>query len=560
LRGGGHAPTRERLPRADQLRSRNLAALAVGPQGRLWIGSRGGLDVYREGRREKSITGREGLPSTDVRVVAFDHEGRLWVGTSLGVARLDGRRWSLRHSRRWLPDDEVRDMAFGCDGSAWIATRGGIGVLRRRTLTLADKAAHFQHVVRTRHVRPPGLVERCRLRVPGDLTTWEPMDTDNDGSYTGVYLVAEACRYAVTGAKDAQANAREAYRAMEFLQTVTGTPGFVARTVVPADWTGIADPNRDFSPQQQAQRRAANARWKPVATRWRPSADGKWLWKGDTSSDEITGHFFAYSYYYDLVADAEEKARVARHVRRIIDSIIQGGYVLRDIDGQATLWGVWSPEKLNNDPNWWLERGCNSVEILSYLTVAHHMTGDKKYAQEIDRLLDAHHYAQNILSPMQSRPDYFTYIGFELLAMSYPALLAHPHDAARQALYRQSLDQWFAPIRGDASPFYGFVYAAAGGSDFRQQACVQLLRDVPLDVVQWTVDNTRRKDVQLVERPAEGIAQTDRLLPASERAVFRWDRNVYRAVRGDGGRVESSSVFWLAPYWMGRHHGLIGPP
>jgi hypothetical protein len=29
LRGGGHAPTRERLPRADQLRSRNLAALAT---------------------------------------------------------------------------------------------------------------------------------------------------------------------------------------------------------------------------------------------------------------------------------------------------------------------------------------------------------------------------------------------------------------------------------------------------------------------------------------------------------------------------------------------------
>ena len=119
--------------------------------------------------------------------VAFDHEGRLWVGTSLGVARLDDRRWSLRHSHRWLPDDEVRDMAFGRDGSAWVATRGGIGVLRRRTLTLADKADYFQHVVRTRHVRPPGLVERCRLRVPGDLTTWEPMDTDNDGSYTGVY-------------------------------------------------------------------------------------------------------------------------------------------------------------------------------------------------------------------------------------------------------------------------------------------------------------------------------------------------------------------------------------
>ena len=476
------------------------------------------------------------------------------------MARFDGKNWSLRHSLRWLPDDNVRDVAFEKDGSAWIATRDGISVIRTRKMTLADKAAVYERIVRARHVRPPGLIERCRFREPGDLSTFEPMDTDNDGMYTGLYLVAEACRYAVTQAADAKANAIEAFRGMEFLQTVTDTPGFMARTVVPSSWTKVADRNQSYTPQQEADEKSRDARWKKVEQRWRKSADGKWLWKGDTSSDEITGHFFAYGFYYDLVADDEEKKRVARLVRGLMDSIIDGGYVLRDLDGEATRWAVWSPEKLNDDPNWRRERGCNSVEILSYLTIAHHVTGDEKYERELSKLLNEHHYDRNILAPMDAGADHFTYIGFQLLAMSYPALFAYEKDPQRLALYRKSAENWFAPVRKDASPLYGFVFASGCDGDFLQDECVELLRDVPLDMVQWSVDNAMREDVNIVERPVEGEPQLDRLVPPSERAVFRWDRNVYAVSKLHGGRVESSTAFWLAPYWMGRYYGLIGAP
>lgn len=550
----------EFLAPPGRLRSRNVHALAVSREGDVWVGSRGGLDVLHNGKPTTSYTGREGLPSSDVRALAFDSDGRLWAGTALGVARFDGKGWSLRHSLRWLPDNDVRDIAFAPNGAAWIATRAGVSVLRTKMMTLDEKAAHFQRMVRARHVRPPGLVERCFLPTPGDLTNSKPMDTDNDGMYTGLYLAAEAYRYAVTGAADAKANATEAYRAMEFLQTVTGTPGFVARTVVPSDWSRMADRNRSYTPQQVAEEHAGDVRWKKVEERWRRSADGKWLWKGDTSSDEITGHYFAYAIYYDLVADATEKKRVAALVRRITDHIIDGGYELRDIDGEPTRWGVWSPAKLNDDPNWWMERGCNSVEILSYLTVARHVTGDGKYERELETLLTKHNYAENILTPMFAQPDYFTYIGFQLLAMSYPALLQWEEDPARRSLYLKSLERWFAPMRDDNSPLFAFVYGMGGRGDFRARECVELLRDVPLDMVQWNVDNSLREDVQIVGRPDAEERQTDRLLPPSERAVFRWDRNVYLANNGSQGRVEGSSAFWLAPYWMGRYYGFIGGP
>jgi hypothetical protein len=548
------------LDQDDGMLSRNLRGIVADADGGVWAGSRAGIDLVRDGKHVRSFSPSDGLPSTDVRSVAVGPDGRIWIGTAMGLVRYDGKSFSLRHSLRWLPSDEVRDVAFSPDGTAWIATNKGVSSIRQRTMTLADKAKYFLDLVRARHVRKPGLVEHTRLKVPGDLSSWEDMDTDNDGSYSGLYLNAECYRYAVTGAKDARQNAIDTFRALEFLQTVTGTSGFVARTVVPADWTSMADGNRTYTDQEVAEHIAEDPRWKKVEKRWRPSADGKWLWKGDTSSDETSGHFYAYSVYYDLVADAAEKKRVAALVRRIMDYIIDGGYVFRDIDGEATRWGVWAPEKLNHDPNWSLERGCNSVEILSYLTVAKHITGDPKYEREIEKLLKEHHYDENILQPMTPHADYFTYIGYELLAMSYPALMKYETNPERKALYRKSLDAWFSPIRKDASPMYSFVYAAYSDGSILTDGCAEILRDLPLDQIEWLIDNSHREDVKLVHRPAEDRWQTERLLPASERPVFRWDRNVYYSRNGNGGREEGSSVVWLLPYWMGRHYNLITAP
>ncbi len=548
------------LHRPDQALSRRVSSIAADRNGHVWTGTRAGIDVYRNRRRVTAVTPKQGLPSTDIRCLALSDRGELWIGTGIGAVRFDGKNWSLRHSRRWLPADEVRDIDFLKDGSAVVATASGMSIIRRRQMTLEEKADFFDKLVRARHVRAPGLVERCRLPVPGDLSKVEPMDTDNDGLFTGLYLAAESFRYAATGAEDAKANAQEAFRAMETLQTVTGTPGFVARTVIPPEWDRMADANRKYTDEQAADHLAREARWKRMENRWRKSADGKWVWKGDTSSDEITGHFFSYSIYYDLVADEEEKKRVAALVQRIMDYIIEGGYVFRDIDGKATLWGVWAPEKLNDDPNWWMERGGNSVEILAYLTITRHMTGDDKYDREIDKLLNEHGYAENILEPMRPGSDYFTYIGYHLLSLCYPALMTYEKDPERLALYRKSMEAWFAPMRKDGSPMFGFVYAAFAKGDARLDLCAELLRDVPLDQIQYTVNNSQREDVELVGRPAEGRVQTERLLPPSERSVFRWDRNVYEADRGAGGRVEGSSVFWLLPYWMGRYYKVVEPP
>src|SRR5690606_25592391 len=158
-----------------------------------------------------------------------------------------------------------------------------------------------------RHIRPPGLVEKCYFPDPSNHEVWKPLDDDNDGQYTAMFLVMEAFRYAVTKDPDAKRLADMASDALEFLQKVTRTTGCIARTVVPSDWTEMADANRTYTPEERVERRLKDPRYKPVEVRWRPSEDGQWLWKGDTSSDEITGHYYAFYFYYELVADDAHK-------------------------------------------------------------------------------------------------------------------------------------------------------------------------------------------------------------------------------------------------------------
>jgi streptogramin lyase len=556
-----HTNTGHKLFQTEsELLGPDLHDIAYAGDESLWIGGLGGITVYKDGQRIHSFTSSNGLPSIFVQCVAQGPDGDMWVGTDRGIARYNGKSWSIRHSRRWLLSDNVRDITFDSRGTAWIATDNGVSAIKRKWMSLAEKADYFLKACLERHVRKPGLVEKCSLSTPGNINTWQPRDDDNDGQYTGMYLAMESFRYAATKDSRAKANAKKAFEALRFLQTVTETPGFVARTVIPSSWTKMADANRKISDRQWAEMVVENPREKRVETRWHPSSDGKWLWKGDTSSDEITGHMFGYLFYYDLVADETERQRVSRHIQNIIDYIIDGGYVLKDIDGTHTKWGVWSPEKLNNDPDWVPERGINSVEILSYLKLAYHVSGEIRYQNEYLKLLYERNYASNVRHAKTTNPTWRTHIDDELLALAYPCLLIYEDDPGLRRLYRESLDHWYSAVKTDCSPFFEFIYGACSGQMPQLEISAAYLRDASLDLIRWTVDNSRREDIRIMRTPEWEYLQTNRLLPPSERGVIRWDENPWRAIQGDGGHTESDGVWWLLPYWMGRYYGYIQPP
>src|SRR5690606_30443975 len=83
-----------------------------------------------------------------------------------------------------------------------------------------------------------------------------------------------------------------------------------------------------------------------LPAKWYQTEDGKWWWKGDTSSDEVNSHYYAVALFHDLAAKGDEKAIAARHLARITDHIIDNGWILRDLDGGPTRWGRWDPDYL----------------------------------------------------------------------------------------------------------------------------------------------------------------------------------------------------------------------
>lgn len=475
------------------------------------------------------------LPWLPPTCFAKASDGALWVGTTGGLCRWEGERWRAFHSRRWLPDNHVNDVAIGQDGSVWAASNGGVARVFTRTMTLAEKAAHFQRILRERHVRR-GLIGHITIdeRRGDEILKYHQPSDDNDGLWTALYVAAESFRYAATKAADAKANATESMKALLFLEEVTSLPGFIARSYVP------------------------RGQGKQHGGMWYPSEDGKWDWKGDTSSDELDGHFLAYGIYYDLVDDAETRKRLVETCRRVMDRIIEGGYKYHGPGGRRTRWGMWAPEALNHSMQWRIERGLNSLGVLAYLKVAHHVTGDETYHRCYRELIDEHGYAKNTLRQKVHVPGVTNHSDDELAFISYYSLLRLEKDPKLSEIYRKSIERSWRIERPEHSPFFNYVYGGVTDGDFDLAESVAWLRNFPLDLIEWDVDNRGRRDLEVrAYKSRFDRLQSKEALPPSERALMRWNGNPYRLRGGRGGNREDDGTVWLLPYWMGRYHGFI---
>lgn len=543
--------------KTDELLSASVKGIAVDSTQQVWVAGLGGVTILNQDKKVRVLQPEQGVPSIYVHCIERAPDGSMWVGTDVGVVRYrpDGRH-SLRFSRRWLLDDHVNDIAFDAQGTAWIATANGVSAIRKRSMTLAQKQDYFYDVLMKRHIRPPWIAGQCRLKTPGDLTTWAPDDDDNDGEYTACYVAMECFRYATTKDPDAKAKARKAFQFLKLLQDVTGTDGFFARTIVPANWTDVDDNNRLFTDRERADERVKEPRFKPVEVRWRQSKDGQWRWKGDTSSDELCGHMMGYYFYYELVADEAEKAVVRTHVARLADHLIAHDFTLTDIDGTHTRWGVWSPDRLNRDPDWAPDRNLNSMEMLAFLKLTYHVTGKPVYEQHYRRLIEKEGYLDNMAQIKNQNPAWFIYFDVMLAAYVYPILLRCEKDPKLRAFYEKHMDEWLERRKGDQNPLINFLYCYSRNQKKELASSVEFLVDTPLDLVNWTIDHTKREDVRMVRKPVLDELQVNELPPASIRTVVRWDKNPWAAINGTPD-IEREPVFWLLPYWMGRYLKMI---
>ena len=146
----------------------------------------------------------------------------------------------------------------------------------------------------------------------------------------------------------------------------------------------------------------------------------------------VDGHFYGLHLAYDILANNEdEKLRAARLLCNAAAYIVDHEFVYVDpLTGNRTSWGYWSPSILNGvgvgpsngvgnhgKPN---ERGLNSLEILSYLSVAHKVCNAHPnavpalahpahgtYGDALASLvLDPNNYGENLLNVHLTNPGY----------------------------------------------------------------------------------------------------------------------------------------------------------
>lgn len=507
-----------------------------------WEATEKGLLLYTQNSgisfSKISFSGRDGLPIDKLNCVVQARDGTIWVGGVQGAARLRHGKWRYFAGKRWLPTDCVNSITVDEQNRAWISTDAGLSSIESVRMTLTEKASHYEQITAARHNRD-GFVTECLLTVSGETESFLYEASDNDGLWTALYLCAESFRWAVTQDEDARNLARRSMRALLDLVRYTGIQGFPARAMM-----------RRYERAMQSE---------PLANWISSPVDPDVLYKGDTSSDELDGHYLAWYVYSALAADEAERKEIAETCRAVTNHLLDNNYTLVGQSGKRTSWGVWTPEVLNNDPNWLADRGLNSLEMLSHLRVAMHLCPSPRFENAYRELIEQHHYAVNTIRQKMLPPEAdFNHSDDELAACAYYPLLQLEDRPELRALYLASLERTYQCLRPQRSPFHNVLYGALTGRVCDRDSSVEWLQEAPFDLRDWTMRNSQRIDITFsTELDRFGLRQLERPLPPSEIGVMKWNRNPYLADWEEEGMREMDGAFWLLPYWMGRYHKIF---
>ncbi len=534
----------------------DLTAMAVYQNGIIVGSGKGLVTLSGEAYRRSEIDRK--LPWTEITVVKTI-KGELWFGSTRGAFKLraDGK-YDYYASKRWLVDDHVVDIASGPDNSVLIVTKEGLSQINFRTMTLFEKAAYFQKIQRLRHIRY-GLTANLSLKTPGDLATGYYRDTDNDGLWTSMYLAGELFRYAVTKDDDAKQNAYEAFEAMERLTDITPMHGFPARSYE-RDGYEVGLHANGFSEEWYKKHVAENGRI------WRLTEDKKWRWKSTTSSDETCGHFFVYALFAELVPDLEWKNRAIHQIKIQMDHIMDNNWYLVDWNGKPTAWGRWNPKYVNGFPISVGDRRLNSTLLLSFLQTAYRFTRDEKYEKAARKLIKRHGYDENANRPAtvigyvegEYLSDKWNHSDDEMYFLTVPGFVNYSFSEEQRKNHFESVKSHWEVERSEKNPLWNYLFALAGGEKIDSEASAWWLREFPMDLVDWKVDNGHRKDLTLIEPNFRSQTYAE-VLPGDERVLHKHN-GAYRNNGGSDGNQEYAPYIYLLPYWAGRYVGAISPP
>lgn len=540
----------------------------------------------------------------------FKSKKALWLGASNGLTRYDENaerdvdKIQFFSASRDLPDNDVK--AIYCEDSdeesVWVLTASGVTNIVLKEISAEEKAERLTEET-NKYVSRRGMCTQRQLTVPRELASRVPYGhSDNSGCFTCGFAIGELCKYAVMkkeyGAEDERTvNARKsAIRATEACQLLMYIPGrgdgFVARTYlvptepVPDDGLFYRKENGRAVclPTTFAKKKGiagveidASA---PIPERltklYRDEgySDDGIVYKGDTSSDEITLHYLLMYFAHEIIGeeDPELDEIIKNAAKNTLKHIIDHGYEFHETStGKPTTWAKWSKAYFNTILGW--SDGClNAAELLMYLKVVMHITGEKGIWQETyEKLINEEGYGQ--LTAMHNERFFVSSLiegvepveglmyGDNMLATAaYWILITLENDPELKELYKNGYRGWNETFRREHNPAYDIPFMLSCPEDeIDTDALSDWFRRVGITRLVTSVGISSRQDVPLRYRFG-GSKETSWRIAPDEFPISKYDRNPYAYKDHEGGsdcyQVESAYIFTFA-YWLGRYYGLI---
>jgi len=490
---------------------------------------------------------KSNLPAPEITVVK-EINGKVWFGSSEGAFMLKKNdKFNYYFGERWLPGNQVIDIAEGPENSVLILTDKGLGQIFFKEITLAEKANYFEKQVRLRHIRNGFNAELSGME-NGNLSTGHLDDSDNDGLWTSMYLGSQVFRYAVTKSEEALQNTIESIDAMERLYTINPVPGFPSRSFERRGYIEILS-----NPE-----------------RWQHAPDPEWDWKATTSSDEAIGHVFVFGAIAELIDVEPVRAKAVQLLDALMQHVVDNDFYLVDYDGKPTMWGRWNPDYVNGFPTSVGDRKLNSSNIVAMLQTAYHFTQKEIYKEKAFELMHDYGYLENLMRPMEEigkapegaddwaamLSESWNHSDDEMYYLGYWGLYRYAFNDTLQAMYAKSIIDHWEHERPEKDGLWN-LFTAMVSNEFDLNEAIWYLQEYPMDLIDWTVKNSHRKDIQPV--PENFRRQTIKeVLPPDELPVRRHNANRFGLDAAGEGRSESSAGdIWLLPYWLGRYLEVI---
>jgi hypothetical protein len=259
----------------------------------------------------------------------------------------------------------------------------------------------------------------------------------------------------------------------------------------------------------------------------------QWLWIGNTSRDQYLGVFFGLTAAWNLVDDVNVRGGVGWLAKRLLDNLTRHGWTVVMPDGRLS--------------TTFAHRADQQLALLKLGA----RVGSRTYSNSYKSLALFSSAAITATMAVEGSEPHDSYFKFNLDYITFYCLLSDGDSGWVRGNYRRAFE-----ILREATESHENAFFRAISRSLDEPA-----GEVEPLLEQWLERPVRDfyVDVRGQFTPC-GENRSCEVIPIAQRVTtdFLWQRSPFQMEGGGSGRMESSGLDYLLPYWMERAR-LVAP-